>query len=213
MGASSSVQTLNGEWNTISGKTFTDCTNSSYIWIYCRNRYCIGGIVAYTENNLSGCTCTGNITAHTSGGIATVGDNYHRNITGGIVGMFTGSTISSSKYDGNLNTNGSSPFSYDGGIIGYAYKGSITLNACKVGGSTHGAGSGQGRSAVMVNNSTNSVTYTFTDCVILKGTVSYATGSKVTINSDSDVTNEHCFGGGAGNYTFNGALPTVVTSI
>ena len=88
------------------------------------------------------------------------------------------------------------------------------MNGCKVGGSTHGAGSGQGRSAVMVGNSTNSVTYTFTNCVIKKGTISYATGSKVTINSNSDVTKEQCFGAGASNYTVtNNVLPTVADSI
>ena len=212
MGAGTS-QALNGGFNTITGKTFTNCTNSGTVQIYCQGRFCIGGIVAYTENNISGCTCTGNITGHTSGGIGTVDGNYHRNITGGVVGLFTGSTITNSKYNATLNTNGSSPFSYDGGIIGYAYTGSITLNTCKVGGSTRGAGSGQGRSAVMVGNSTNSVTYTFTNCNIKKGTISYATGSKVTINSDSDVTEGQCFGGGATSYTFNGDLPTVVTSI
>ena len=212
MGAGTS-EGLNGGFNTITGKTFTNCTNSGTIQIYCQGRFCIGGIVAYTENNISGCTCTGNITGHTSGGIGQVGSNYHRNITGGVVGLFTGSTITNSKYNATLNTNGSSPFSYDGGIIGYAYTGSITLNTCKVGGSTRGAGSGQGRSAVMVGNSTNSVTYTFTNCNIKKGTISYATGSKVTINSDSDVTEGQCFGGGASGYTFNGDLPEVATSI
>ena len=217
MGAGTS-QGLNGGFNTITGKTFTNCTNSGTIQIYCQGRFCIGGIVAYTENDISDCTCTGNITGHTSGGIGTVDNNYHRNITGGVVGLFTGSTISSSKYNGTLNTNGSSPFSYDGGIIGYTYKynsegTSIELNGCKVGGSTRGAGSGAGRSAVMVNNSTNEVTYTFTNCVIKKNTISYATGSKVTIKSNSDVTEAQCFGGGASNYTFNGDLPTVADSI
>lgn len=212
MGAGTS-QALNGGFNTITGKTFTNCTNSGTIQIYCQGRFCIGGIVAYTENNISGCTCTGNITGHTSGGIGTVDGNYHRNITGGVVGLFTGSTITNSKYNATLNTNGSSPFSYDGGIIGYAYTGSITLNTCKVGGSTRGAGTGAGRSAVMVGNSSNSVTYTFTSCNIKKGTISYATGSKVTINDDSAVTEGQCFGGGASGYTFNGDLPTVVTSI
>ena len=212
MGAGTS-EGLNGGFNTITGKTFTNCTNSGTIQIYCQGRFCIGGIVAYTENNISACTCTGNITGHTSGGIGQVGSNYHRNITGGVVGLFTGSTITNSKYNATLNTNGSSPFSYDGGIIGYAYTGSITLNTCKVGGSTRGAGSGGGRSAVMVGNSSNSVTYTFTSCNILKGTISYATGSKVTINSDSDVTEGQCFGGGASGYTFNGDLPTVANSI
>ena len=210
MGASPSNQSLNGGWNTITGKTFTNCTNSANIWIYGRMRYCIGGVVAYTENNISGCTCTGDINGHASGGIATVGSNYHRNVTGGVVGLFTGSTISSSMYDGDLNTNGSSPFSYDGGIIGYAYTGPITFDTCMVGGSTHGAGSNQGRSAVMVNNSTNTVTYTFKDCLIKKGTISYASGSSATIESDSDVTADHCFGFGSSNYTVTGnVLPKV----
>ena len=212
MGAGTS-EALNGGFNTITGKTFTNCTNSGTVQIYCQGRFCIGGIVAYSENNISSCTCTGNITGHTSGGIGTVNNNYHRNIVGGIVGLFTGSTISSCKYNATLNTNGSSPLAYDGGIIGYAYTGSITLNTCKVGGSTRGAGSGAGRSAVMVNNSSNSVTYTFTSCVIKKGTVSYATGSKVTINDDSAVTEGQCFGGGASGYTFTGDLPTVASSI
>ncbi|MBO4339942.1 MAG: hypothetical protein J5835_00740 [Bacteroidales bacterium] len=212
MGAGTS-EGLNGGFNTITGKTFTNCTNSGTVQIYCQGRFCIGGIVAYTENDISGCTCTGNITGHTSGGIGTVNNNYHRNITGGVVGLFTGSTITNSKYNATLNTNGSSPFSYDGGIIGYAYTGSITLNTCKVGGSTRGAGSGAGRSAVMVGNSTNSVTYTFTNCYIKKKTISYATGSKVTLSSDSDITEGQCFGGGASGYTFNGDLPTIADSI
>ena len=219
MGASSSNEGLNGGWNTITGKTFTNCTNTGRIRIYCRIRFCIGGVVAYSENNISNCTCTADIYGYTNGGIGTVGSNYHRNIIGGVVGLFTGSTISSSKFQGTLNSYGSSPFAYDGGIIGYTYEynsegTSITLSGCKVGGGTlRGAGSGQGRCALMVNNSTNSVTYTFTDCVIKKSTVSYATGSKVTISSSDNVSEAQCFGGGSSSYTFNGTLPTVASSI
>ena len=219
MGAHASNEGLNGGWNTITGKTFTNCTNTGRIRIYCRVRFCIGGVVAYSENDISNCSCTENIYGYTNGGIGTVGSNYHRNIIGGVVGLFTGSTISSSKFQGTLNSYGSSPFAYDGGIIGYTYKfnsegTSITLSGCKVGGGTiRGAGSGQGRCALMVNNSTNEVTYTFTDCVIKKSTVSYATGSKVTISSSDNVSEAQCFGGGSSGYTFNGTLPTVVTSI
>ncbi|MBR6054160.1 MAG: hypothetical protein IKP46_02345 [Bacteroidales bacterium] len=219
MGASSSNEGLNGGWNTITGKTFTNCTNTGRIRIYCRIRFCIGGVVAYSENNISNCTCTADIYGYTNGGIGTVGSNYHRNIIGGVVGLFTGSTISSSKFQGTLNSYGSSPFAYDGGIIGYTYEynsegTSITLSGCKVGGGTiRGAGSGQGRCALMVNNSTNEVTYTFTDCVIKKSTVSYASGSKVTISSSDNVSEAQCFGGGSSSYTFNGTLPTVASSI
>ena len=224
MGAHSSSEALNGTWNSITGKTFTNCTNSAYIWLYTKMRCCVGGVIAYTENDPNGCVCTGNITLkkkkdEEGGGIGTVGDNYHRQITGGVVGLCTSTSVSNAKYNGTLDTNGASPFSYDGGIIGYTYKfnssgTSITLTNCKVGGSTRGAGTGQGRSAVMVGNSTNTVTYTFTNCKIKKGTISYATGSKVIINSDSDVTEAQCFGGGASGYTVTGGtLPTVADSI
>ncbi|MCR5560349.1 MAG: hypothetical protein K6F58_00825 [Bacteroidales bacterium] len=222
MGASSSSTGLNGGWCSITGKTFTNCTNTGRIRIYCRNRFCIGGVVAYSENNISNCTCTADIYGYTNGGTKNIASdsNYYRNIIGGVVGLFMGSTISSSKFQGTLNSYGSSPFAFDGGIIGYTYKynnegTSITLSGCKVGGGTfRGAGSGQGRCALMVNNSSNEVTYTFTDCVIKKSTVSYATGSKVTISSDSNVSAAQCMGGGASNYTITGdVLPTVANSI
>ena len=214
---------LNGGYNSITGKTFTNCTNTGYIWLYTKMRCCVGGVVAYTENDPDGCVCTANITsikkkAADGGGIGTVGNNYHRQITGGVVGLCTASSVTNAKYNGTLSTFGSSPQSYDGGIIGYIYKHnsagtSITLNNCKVGGSVRSTSTGA--AALMCwSAKDNEINFTFNNCVIKKGTLSYSTGSKATINSDSDVTKAHCLGGDSGKATVtNDVLPSVVDSI
>ena len=214
MGSTGTSEGLNGGFNTITGKTFTNCTMSGRVLIYCKVRCCIGGVVAYTENDPVGCECTNNIRLYKSGGIGTVGSNYHRQIVGGVVGYFNGSSATNLKYDGTLNSNASSPFAYTSGIIGYLDTSEVELNNCRIGGSVRAAGSGQGRNAVMCHNNTNTVSVTFTNCLIKKGTVSYATGSKVTIDADSDVTAGQCMGVSDTGYTIVGdVLPTVADSI
>ena len=199
MGAGTS-EALNGGFNTITGKTFTNCTSSGTIRIYAALRCCIGGVVAYTENDPNGCVCTAeNIGRSLTGGIAQVGDNYHRNICGGVVGLFTGSKVSNAKFNGTLNMNGSSPFAYCGGIVGYAYSGPIEFDTCKVGGSVRGTNSGQGLAALFCNNSSNSIAYTFTSCLIKSGTKIYASSSATSLSSDSAVTLKHCIGNGSSN--------------
>ena len=206
---------LNGGVATITGKTFTNCTNTGSIRLNCKVRCCVGGVVAYTENDPTGCVCTTDIRLYKKGGIGTVGDNYHRQICGGVVGYFNGSSATNLKYQGTLNSNSSSPFAYTGGIIGYLHTSSVELNNCRVGGRVQAAGSGAGRCAVMCHNNTNTVSVTFTNCLIKSGIKSYAaTGKSVTISSDSDVTAAHCMSGGASNYTIVGdVLPTVASSI
>ena len=147
-------------------------------------------------------------------GLGTVSGNYHRNICGGVVGFFDGSSLTNLKFQGTLNSFSSSPFAYSGGIVGYLYTDAVTLTNCRVGGSVRAAGSGAGRCAVMCQNSSNTVSVTFTNCKIKSKTVSYASGSKVTISSDSNVTAAECMGGGASGYTIEGGtLPTVASSI
>lgn len=215
MGASSSSEALRDGWNTITGKTFTNCTNSGTLRIYAALRCCIGGIVAYTENDPVGCVCTAeNIRPYLTGGIAQVGDNYHRNIVGGVVGHFSGTSLTNLKFQGTLNSQSSSPFAYNGGIVGYLYTSEVTLTNCRVGGSVRAAGSGAGRNAVMCHSADNTVSVTFTNCKIKSGLVSYATGSSVTISADSAVTAGQCMSGGASGYTIvGGVLPTVASSI
>jgi len=215
MGASSSSEALNGGWNTITGKTFTNCSSSGTLRIYAALRCCIGGVVAYTENNPDGCVCTAqNVRPYLTGGIGTVDGNYHRNICGGVIGLCTASKVSNVKFNGTLLSRSSSPFAYTGCIIGYAYTGPIELENCKVGGSARAAKNGQGAAALFCNNSNNSVTYTFTNCKIKSGTKIYYNDSATTISSDSDVTAARCLGGGASNYTVVGdVLPTVASSI
>ncbi len=209
---------LNGGVATISGKTFKNCSMSGRIQIYCKVRCCIGGVIAYTENDPVGCVCTNNIRLYKKGGIGTTGSgssqNYHRQIVGGVVGYFNGSSATNLKYDGTILTQSSSPYAYTSGIIGYLNTSAIELNNCRIGGSTRAAGTGGGRSAVMCHNNTNKVSVTFTNCLIKKGTISYATGSKVTFNADSDITAAQCMGASDTNYTIVGdVLPTVASSI
>ena len=212
MGAGTS-ENLSGGWDTITGKTFTNCTNSGTVRIYAALRCCIGGVVAYTENNPDGCVCTASdIRPYLTGGIGQVGSNYHRNICGGVVGLFTGSKVSNLKSTAKIVSQSSSPFAYTGGIIGYVPDGTIELENCKVSNHVQATGSGDGRSALMCHVAQNTVTVTFTNCVVKSGTISYSTGSKVTIN-DSNLTSQHCVGSGS-KYTITGdVLPTVASSI
>ena len=210
MGAGTS-QNLASSWNNITGKTFTNCLNTGYILIFAQLRCCVGGIVAYTENNPNGCVCTGKIRLKESG-IGNVDGNYHRGICGGVVGLFTGSKASNLKFNRTLISNGSSPFAYSGGILGYVPAGTVELENCKVGGTVWATGSGDGRSALMCHVAQNAVTVTFTNCVVKKGTLSYATGSSVTISSSNMAAN-HCLGPGSGYTVVNNVLPTVADSI
>lgn len=210
MGAGTS-QNLGSSWNNITGKTFTNCSNTGYILIFAQLRCCVGGIVAYTENNPDGCVCTGKIRLKETG-IGHVDGNYHRGICGGVVGLFTGSKVSNLMFNRTLISNGSSPFAYSGGILGYVPAGTVELENCKVGGTVWATGSGDGRSALMCHVAANAVNVTFTNCAVKKGTLSYATGSKVSISSSNMAAN-HCLGPGSNYTVVNDVLPTVADSI
>ena len=212
MGAGTS-ENLGGGWNTITGKTFTNCTNTGTVRIYAALRSCIAGVVAYTENNPDGCVSTAaDIRPYLTGGISQVGDNYHRNICGGVVGLCTASKVSNLKSTAKIVSQSSSPFAYTGGILGYVPAGTIELENCKVSNHVQATGSGDGRSALMCHVAKNAVTVTFTNCVVKNGTISYSTGKKVTI-SDSNLSALHCVGSGS-NYTIvNDVLPAVADSI
>ena len=213
MGAGTS-ESLGGGWNTITGKTFTNCTNTGTVRIYAALRCCIAGVVAYTENNPDGCVSTAaDIRPYLTGGISQVGDNYHRNICGGVVGLCTASKVSNLKSTAKIVSQSSSPFAYTGGIIGYVPADStIELENCKVSNHVQATGSGDGRSALMCHVAQNAVTVKFTNCVVKNGTISYSTGKKITISS-SNLSALHCVGPGS-NYTItDDVLPTVASSI
>ncbi len=212
MGAGTS-ESLGSAWYTIAGKTFTNCSNSGTIRIYAALRCCIGGVVAYTENNPDGCVCTASdIRPYLAGGISQVGDNYHRNICGGVVGLCTASKVSNLKSTAKIVSQSSSPFAYTGGILGYVPAGTIELENCKVSNHVQAAGKNDGRSALMCHVAQNAVTVTFTNCFVKEGTLSYATGSKVSISS-SNISAQHCVGSGSKYTIVNDVLPTVVDSI
>ncbi|MBR5704218.1 MAG: hypothetical protein IKX45_08215 [Bacteroidales bacterium] len=216
MGASDSSEALESGWFTISGKTFTNCSNSGYIWIYGKMRCCIGGVVAYSENNPNGCESTGYIQYHKSGGIGQTSNptNYHRQIVGGVVGLCTASSLTNLKFSATkLYTNGSSPFAYTGGIAGLVLQ-DTSFSNCKVGATGTGdnegfraAGSTDGTVALFCRSGTTARSYTFTNCKVATGShIWYAKGSRTEVTNDN-ISISWCTGDNGS--LSSGSLPTV----
>ena len=216
MGASDSNEALESGWFTISGKTFTNCSNSGYIWLYGKMRCCIGGVVAYSENNPNGCENTGYIEYRKSGGVGKTENptNYHRQIVGGVVGLCTASSLTNLKFSAKkLYTNGSSPFAYTGGIAGLVLQ-DTSFSNCKVGATGTGdydgfraAGSADGTVALFCRSGTTARSYTFTNCKVATGShIWYSTGAKTEV-TNNNITIRWCTGDNGS--LSSGSLPTV----
>ena len=209
---------------TITGKTFTNCTNSGYIWFYSKVRACIGGIIAYSEISPSNCVCTGWIQVHKSGGIGTVNGNYHRQAVGGIIGYCSASTISNLKFEAErMYTTGNSPFAYSGGIVGLCPQNTTFVN-CQVGVpkntsqsyySISAAGNSNGSAALFCRSGDTGKSYSFTNCKVKDNTRLYygGTGSNVnTYITSSNININYCAGPN-GSLAEGGTLPSVVSAL
>ena len=175
---------------TVTGKTFNDCVNNGDIVLYLSLRFCAGGVIAWSDHNPPNCICTKKVQIfkHSSSGYTEAG----RSICGGVVGICNLSTLSDMKFSGNLNTYGTTPMSFSGGIVGITMQ-NTTFSNCKVGGSIRGAGSGQGRCGLFCNHETKDLKYTFTSCIVKNGTTEYSGGSSATV-SDNNLTIGKCVG-------------------
>jgi hypothetical protein len=210
VGGGDADMTSNGQNNTtgfetITGKTFTNCTNTGAINLNLKTYFVVGGIISVAENNPAGCTCTANITAiRTQGNSAVI-----RNRCGGIAGYsYAGlAAVSDLKYDGTIYTYGSKNLAYTAGLIGFVPLG-LTFTNCKVGGSIRGAGSGAGAS--IFSNSSTANDFSFSSCAVKKGTLVYCY-SKETINSNSDLNTGNCMGPEKSSTNTDGTLATQVS--
>ena len=192
-------------FESVTGKTFTNCTNTGNINLQLKTYFVLGGIISVAENDPAGCTCTANITAkRTKGNTTTI-----RNRCGGIAGYsYAGlASVSNLKYNGTLNTNGSSNAAYSAGIIGFARRG-LTFTNCKVGGSIRGANSSPGAS--IFSNSSTAYNFSFSSCAVKNGTVVYAYSSE-TISSNSDLNVGNCMGPAISSTNTDGTLATQVS--
>ena len=192
----------------ITGKTFTNCTNSGAITIYAAFRTCIGGVVSWIDANPSGCTNTGNIKIIKNSGIGEVNGNYHRGACGGIVGINNGVTLLSNlKFKGTIDSRTSSPFSYTAGIIGYN-RSNVAFSNCKVGGSMFRAAGNSDGGAALFCRENAAHAYSFTSCVVMTNSGLYwRSNIKTSITSDN-LTLPYCTGFDTSTLS-SGSIPSV----
>ncbi len=119
---------ISGVGNTFS-KNFYDCTNTGNITVYNQVKTRLGGILGYTNHNPTGCVCNVNQILYYRYNPQSNGGNGE---IGGIVGYFNTDEYEDLTFIGGLQTTGSSPNCYTGGLIGRTRQAGTFLN-CKVG--------------------------------------------------------------------------------
>ena len=110
-------------------KNFYNCTNSGRIQIYNQVKSRIGGVLAYTNHNPTGCVNTGSISYCRYKGGYTSGTGE----VGGVVGYMNIETPTDLTNDATVRTTGSSPNCYTGGIVGRTNASTIGFKNCYVG--------------------------------------------------------------------------------
>lgn len=157
-------------------KNFYDCTNTANIEVYNQVKTRLGGILGYTNHNPTGCVC--NISDKILYYRYNPQSNGGNGEIGGIVGYFNSDEFEDLTFIGGLQTTGSSPNCYTGGIIGRTRQSGTFLN-CKVGKNNKNiVGASSGYFAPAKNNGaglftsceTNYDSFDFTGCYVATGT-------------------------------------------
>lgn len=157
-------------------KNFYDCTNTGSITVYNQLKTRLGGVLAYTNHNPKGCVC--NVSDKILYYRYNPQSNGGNGEIGGIVGYCNLSEFEDLTFIGGLQTTGSSPNCYTGGIIGRTRQ-SGTFKNCKVGkNSKNIVGASSGYFAPAKNNGaglftsceTNYTSFDFTGCIVATGT-------------------------------------------
>lgn len=110
-------------------KNFYNCTNTGNITVYNQLKTRLGGILGYTNHNPTGSVCNVNQILYYRYNPQSNGGNGE---IGGIVGYFNTDEYEDLTFIGGLQTTGSSPNCYTGGLIGRTKQAGSFLN-CKVG--------------------------------------------------------------------------------
>lgn len=162
---------VSGNGSAKTGKTFTNCINRGAISVYNQLPTRLGGCLGYANINPDGCENHGKIVYYrfdpkawkNNGGV------------GGVVGYMNIETAANLTNTGGVQTTGSSPNCYTGGIIGHEGGNMTTMVGCKVGKSginIVGAGAhafGSTCAGLFVASKT-AKEWTFTDCKVIIGT-------------------------------------------
>lgn len=153
------------------GKTFTNCINRGDINVYNQCWTRLGGVLGYANKNPEGCENHGKIVYQRKSG----GYNSSNGAVGGVVGYINIATVSNLTNTGGVQSTGSSPNCYTGGIVGQEGGNMNTMENCNIGKfgiNIVGAGSGSfgntGAGLFVASNSTKA--WTFTGCKVITGT-------------------------------------------
>ena len=163
-------------------KTFNDCINRGAITVYNQCYTRLGGVIGYANQNPSGCENHGKIVYYRKSG----GYNSSNGAVGGVVGYINIATVSNLTNTGGVQSTGSSPNCFTGGIVGQEGGNMNTMTNCYVGKSginIVGAGSGSFGStgAGLFVASGTAKAWTFTGCKVITGTKC----QKVDITADN----------------------------
>ena len=186
-------------------KTFNNCINRGAITVYNQCYTRLGGVIGYANQNPSGCENHGKIVYYRKAG----GYNSSNGAVGGVVGYINIATVSNLTNTGGVQTTGSSPNCYTGGIVGQEGGNMNTMENCNVGKSgidIVGAGSGSFGSSgagLFVASGTAKV-WTFTNCKVITGTKCQGTTITDSNMAEAVVGRNHA--------TSTNGLPTLVSS-
>lgn len=180
------------------GKLLKNCTNSGSITMGSTgstnsgklfHRYCVGGIIGFTNVNPTGSKCIANIRFRSTTGT---------NRVGGIAGEMMIDEIHDVTYKGTVNSNGASGTNYTGGLVGNVGTGEITFNNCTVSGTMRGPNSTTTPAGIFCSNKGGGTgpTINITNCKVGSNTrvQAAASGYYITITSASDITASNVFG-------------------
>ena len=187
------------------GKIFHDCINRGAITVYNQCYTRLGGVLGYANQNPSGCENYGKIVYYRKAG----GYNSSNGAVGGVVGYINIATVSNLTNTGGVQSTGSSPNCYTGGIVGQEGGNMNTMENCNVGKSginIVGAGSGSFGStgAGLFVASGTAKEWTFTNCKVITGTKCQGTVITDSNMAEAVVGRKHA--------TSTNGLPTLVSS-
>lgn len=200
------------------GKALVNCTNSGSITMGSSgstnsgklfHRYCVGGIIGFTNVNPTGSKCIANIRFRSTTGT---------NRVGGIAGEMMIEEIHDVTYKGTVNSNGASGTNYTGGLVGNVGTGEKTFTNCTVSGTMRGPNSTSQPAGIFCSckGGGTGPTINIASCKVGSGTRIQTNTSAYmcTITSASDITAENVFGHNGSNRTCttgtNDGLSTVV---
>ena len=151
------------------GKTFTNCINRGAITMYNQCWTRLGGVVGYANQNPSGSENHGKIVYYRKAG----GYNSSSGAVGGVVGYINITTVSNLTNTGGVQSTGSSPNCYTGGIVGSGGTNMNTMTNCNVGKSginIVGSGNAAQVAGLFASSESGSKAWTFTGCKVMSGT-------------------------------------------